>query len=104
MIPSEKNPTQKWSYQTASPRFFSLFTEVKEKVFHIMNSYETGVIVEDEGEIIFRVIYSDKTKEERTFYLTDGEIDKCFSLIKQMIPPLEDIPVVVNRGYDDEIE
>ncbi len=100
---SEKNTFRKWSYKTTSSVFQNHFKDVAVAVEEILGREEVPFVL-DIGAISFTVTYDDKMKRTRQFYLPSDEFEKCFSIIKQMIPGCESIPIVLmtSEDYDKE--
>lgn len=98
-IENNINVPRKWSYKTTSPFFLKLFTEAVAAVEKIMNR-EEGPFADDVGVTTFTVMYVDKTKTTKDFFLPGEEFKECFDILKQMVPGCEYIPAVLLTSED----
>ena len=100
-LETENNQTQKWSYQTNSLAFRSLFAEITEEVLEILDQSEE-IFVEDLGSTTFTVYFMDKTKTSREFWLSPISFSKCLSIINRMIPPCESTPELLKYSESED--
>ena len=56
--------------------------------------------VTDIGATTFVITYSDKTKAQKTYYLSGDDFKDVFSIIKQMVPGCEYTPAVLLTSED----
>jgi len=103
MVESKINVPRKWSYKTSSPIFQKRFKEVADSVETILH-WEERPFVTDIGATTFAVIYADKTKASRDFFLSGDDFKECFAIIKQMVPGCEYVPAVLltSDDYSDD--
>lgn len=99
-IESETHIIRKWSYKTNSPLFLALFQQISNTMTEILNP-QIVCDCTDIGATEFIVVYSDKSKETRTYFCPADEFDSCFNLIRHMIPESEMVPELL-RTYEDE--
>ena len=94
ILESDYNPSQKWSYRTTSSKFEQLFRVAAENAEKIVN-WDDDIIALDVGCISFTLTYADGEKIKREFWAPeDSEVfGDCFFIIRQMIPPCENLPV-----------
>lgn len=96
---SKLNPPQKWRYKTISPMFKLLYEKLTEMLPLIMNM-DTEIGYTDVGSIELIIIYADKKRESRLYWLTGDELKDCFAIVKQMVPSCELIPSVLSTSED----
>ena len=103
VVESKINVPRKWSYKTSSPIFQKRFKEVADSVETILH-WEEKPFVTDIGVTTFVVIYADKTKSTRDFFLPGDDFKECFTIIKQMVPGCEYVPAVLltSDDYSDD--
>ena len=103
VVESKINVPRKWSYKTSSPIFQKRFKEVADSVETILH-WEEKPFVTDIGVTTFVVIYADKTKSTREFFLPGDDFKECFTIIKQMVPGCEYVPAVLltSEDYSDD--
>ena len=99
MVESERNPKKWWKYKTTSPIFKKIYSGVAEEVNVIMN-WDLVVHTRDIESTEFIVTFSDKTKWKKVFSLPKSRFKACFSVIKQMVPDCEEVPVVLITDED----
>ena len=99
-LTSEINPVRRWSYKTTSPIFQKEFDELSTLLPKVM-TYEDEFVM-DVGMITFMITYSDKSREERDFYLPGDDFIEVFSVIKKMVPGCEYVPAVLLTSEDYE--
>ncbi len=98
-VQNSENITRKWSYRTTSPMFLELFRNAVLAVEEILNRTDEDFAY-DVGMIAFSVIYSDKTRTHREFFLPSDEFKDCFMIIKHMVPSCEEVPDVLQTSDD----
>lgn len=97
-LPSEMNPMRKWSYKTTSPILQKLFDDLTKLLPKVMT--KDDAFVTDIGAITFAITYSDKSREEREFYLPGDDFKEVFSVVKKMVPGCECVPAVLLTSED----
>lgn len=101
IIESDVNTARKWSYKTTNPTFQKRFTDAAVAVEKILN-WEDLLFCTDVGLTSFMVIYADKTKCSRDFFLPRDDFKECFSIIKKMVPDCEYMPTTLLTSEDYE--
>ena len=97
---SNTNYVRKWSYKTTSPIFQKKYEELTKLLPEALACED--YFVKDIWAISFSVTYSDKTKEDREFYLPGDDFRELFYIVKQMIPSCEMVPEAIMTSEDYE--
>ncbi len=63
---------------------------------------DEAVFVTDIGATTFVITYADKTKEQKVYFLPGDEFRQAFSIIKQMVPECEQVPLALQTSEDYE--
>jgi len=102
MFESEMNPVRKWSYKTNSPIYGILYENLKKNIVSVTEPC-VEMFCTDIGSIEFIITYDDKTKFKKTFWIPGDEFKEVFSIIKQMVPGCEYVPVILltEEDYED---
>ncbi len=103
MSQSEWNVCRKWSYKTDSPLFKSIFQKVAARTPEYLHNDEI-LFGCDIGPTIITVTYEDKHKESVNYFCPSEFFAEYFRLIKKLVPPCEEVPVVLktNEDFEDE--
>ena len=96
---SEMNIARNWLYKTTGPVFQKLFDDLTILIPKAMTMDEE-LDVTDIGATTFVITYSDKTKAQKTYYLSGDDFKDVFSIIKQMVPGCEYTPAVLLTSED----
>lgn len=100
---SELNVYRKWSYKTDNPLFKSIFKEIAAKTPEYLYNDEI-LFACDIGPTIITATFEDKHKETVNYFCPSEFFAEYFRLIKKLVPPCEDVPVVLktNEDFEDE--
>jgi len=97
---SEKNSSKKWKYSTNSPEFKIIFDRLSQAVETVFSGDLDSDLVTDVGFTELLVTYSDKTKNAGMFWTTGEGFEEIFTLIKRLVPEIEDTPEVIKTNED----
>lgn len=97
---SEKNSSKKWKYSTNSPEFKIIFDRLSQAVETVSSGDLDSDLVADVGFTELLVTYSDKTKNAGMFWTTGEGFEEIFTLIKRLVPEIEDTPEVIKTNED----
>ena len=78
-----------------------LFEATATQVVHLMENPLEGKCT-DIGDTEFIITFEDKTKWHEFYWLPSDEFADIFSVIKQMVPEIEDVPEVLKTSGDYE--
>lgn len=99
----ENDLVKKWSYENKTSEFQKLFNRLSIEMRTLMSR-----IVEEEcldiGVIEFIVVFSDKVKWRKEFYLPSHFFSDVFDIIKEMLPIDEEIPQILLTDNDSDSE
>ncbi len=98
-----EHAARKWSYKTTSPVFSGLFQRAVTATEEIL-AREDDEFVCDIGMTSFTIVYTDKSKHKKEYFLPSDDFKECFTIIKKMVPRCEDIPSVLTTSDDWSIE
>ncbi len=103
MSQSDINVRCKWSYKTDSPLFKSIFKEIVSKTPEFLHNDEI-LFACDIGPTIITATFEDKHKETVNYFCPSEFFAEYFRLVKKLVPPCEDVPVVLktNEDFEDE--
>lgn len=96
-VEDEIHHHRKWSYKTDSPEFRVLFKQIAGMAPAVLHG-DIKMVATDIGATDITVTYEDKHSETETFFCPGDFYADWFQYIKQMIPPCEDIPAVLQTG------
>ena len=100
---SDVNPHIKWKYSTNNQMFKNVFKDIASLVEETL-SREIDVFCTDIGGIEFTLIYLDKTKVKRHYWLPADYFYDIIKLIKMLVPPTENMPVILLTEDDFLVE
>lgn len=100
MMISEDNPPIKWKYKTSNPAFEKAFDKISAKALKAINSGIDEIYC-DIGALTFAVVYSDKTKTEKSFFVSGERFKDLLVSVKSLVPAMEEIPFAI-RTYDED--
>ena len=96
--PLDLDPVQSWAYTTNSAAFKNLFSLAVRAVFE---SFERAIPEGDDMPVTrFRLTFQNEETIERVYTADSDEFSSCFSIIKKMIPPCEQVPLVLYTSED----
>ncbi len=100
---SERNVHRKWSYKTDSPLFKCIFKEIAARTPEYLHNDEI-LFACDIGPTIITATFEDKHKETVNYFCPSEFFAEYFRLIKNLVPPCEEVPVVLktNEDFEDE--
>ena len=101
MSESDINVHCKWSYKTDSPLFKSIFKEIATKTPEYLYNDEI-LFACDIGPTIITATFEDKHKETVNYFCPSEFFAEYFRLIKKLVPPCEEVPVVLKTNEDFE--
>ncbi len=101
MFETDTSIPRNWSYKTNSPAFQKMFDDLATLMPSVMTMDE-AVFVTDIGATTFVITYADKTKEQKVYFLPGDEFRQAFSIIKQMVPKCEQVPLALQTSEDYE--
>lgn len=103
LLETELNPKRKWRYKTDSSVFKKLYGSVVEMLPRYLEE-DKECFCTDVGGIEFHVLYSDKSKYKKVYWVPGDEFIELFRVIKLLIPATEETPAVLLTSDDFEYE
>ncbi|MCC6095181.1 MAG: hypothetical protein LIV24_09235 [Eubacterium sp.] len=92
---------RKWSYRTDSPEFSVLYKKIADMALPILHNDQI-LFATDVGATDISVTYKDKHRESAHFFCPSEFFKDWFQLIKCIVPPCEEIPMVLQTDEDIE--
>ena len=84
LMPSEKNPADRWTGTCNDEKFESMFHNLCAEVGEIMSRAEDFSGAEHDLTT-FTVMHDDGKREERTFQVPDEAFAVCFTIVDQIV-------------------
>lgn len=102
-VESETNPKRKWRYSTNSPIFKLSFAKISELIEEALNAEIEGFCT-DIGGIEFTLMYADKSKKRKHYWLPGDYFSEIIHRVKELVPQTEYTPAVLltEEDFDDE--
>lgn len=102
-VESEINPKRKWRYSTNSPVFKINFERIVKKIEEIVQS-ETDAFCTDIGGIEFSLLYDDKSRIKKHYWLPGDYFQETIKLVRELVPSAEYMPAVLllEEDFADE--
>ena len=102
-VETETNPKRKWRYSTNSPIFKMAFAKISELIEETLNAEIEGFCT-DIGGIEFALMYADKSKKRKHYWLPGDHFSEIIHRVKELIPQTEYTPAVLLTEEDFEDE
>jgi len=102
-VESETNPKRKWRYSTNSPIFKMAFSKISELIEETLQS-EIEAFCTDIGGIEFALMYADKSKKKKHYWLPGDHFSEIIHRVKELVPKTEYTPAVLLTEEDFEDE
>ncbi len=100
-IATEENPVRKWRYTTTSATYAAAFEKVSGLIEETLYSDLDGHVL-DAGGIEFILTYSDKTRFQKYYTLTEYDFPEIFRPIARLIPQAEWDDVLLSMYCEEE--
>jgi len=102
-VETETNPKRKWRYSTNSPIFKMAFAKISELIEETLNAEIEGFCT-DIGGIEFALMYADKSKKRKHYWLPGDHFSEIIHRVKELVPQTEYTPAVLLTEEDFEDE
>ena len=102
-VETETNPKRKWRYSTNSPIFKMAFSKISELIEETLQS-EIEAFCTDIGGIEFALMYADKSKKKKHYWLPGDHFSEIIHRVKELVPKTEYTPAVLLTEEDFEDE
>jgi len=102
-VETEINPKRKWRYSTNSPIFKLSFAKISVLIEETLNSEIEGFCT-DIGGIEFALMYADKSKRRKHYWLPGDHFSEIIHCVKELVPQTEYTPAVLlaEEHFEDE--
>ena len=102
-VETETNPKRKWRYSTNSPIFKLSFTKISALVEETLYAEIEGFCT-DIGGIEFALMYADKSKRRKHYWLPGDHFSEIIHCVRELVPQTEYTPAVLltEEGFEDE--
>jgi len=102
-VETEINPKRKWRYSTNSPIFKLSFAKISVLIEETLNSEIEGFCT-DIGGIEFALMYADKSKRRKHYWLPGDHFSEIIRCVKELVPQTEYTPAVLlaEEHFEDE--
>ena len=102
-VETETNPKRKWRYSTNSPIFKMEFSKIADLIEETLQS-EIEAFCTDIGGIEFALMYADKSKKKKHYWLPGDHFSEIIHRVKELVPKTEYTPAVLLTEEDFEDE
>ena len=93
-VESEINPKRKWRYTTNSPIFSTTYDRISKLIEEILQK-EIEAFCTDIGGMEFSLLYTNKSRVKKHYWLPADHFYEVVKLIRTMVPQTEYTPAVL---------
>ena len=91
----------KWSYKTNNKLFSIVFSQIAEMTPYYLYNDE-DLFATDIGPVSITATFEDKHRETENYFCPPSFFRDYFNVIKQLVPAVEDVPIVLRTGEEGE--